>query len=167
MSDFAFDEALAEKTGRLLGHLEDLGFSGEVQLTSHLGQFCLAQNEVQRLILADDQRSALDCDQLGHSLEFSTQVSERLSVPFSRLLREYSEGPLRLSLVALDASESQPLHDYPSATSPAVEWNHVALQNNRVEIILQPEAFKPEAGVAAVNASPSSGQLSVSRAGLR
>ncbi len=134
----SFDAQLADTTAELMTYLGEMGFSGTVTLTSHLGQFCLmidAQGEYQ---IAPPQASALDCDRIGHPLETSTRVNERLSVPFSRLYREHGNGdPLNLVLEALNGSESVPVTDYPSSNATAAEWNQIARINNRVVIELE------------------------------
>lgn len=142
-ADYAFSERLADKVGTLLEHLEALGFNGEVRLTSHLGEFCRTRDATQRLELAASDIAASACDDTGHPLALSTRISERLSVPFSRLMRDYAQGPVRVELIALDASESEPRYDYPVGVSTAGAWNRIAALNNRVEIELRPAGTVP------------------------
>lgn len=134
----AFNEQLVDTTVELMGYLDELGFAGAISLASHLGQFCLVADQQGQYQLAPAELSALDCDHIGHPLESSTRVSDRLSVSFARLYQDYGESePVNLELDALSASESLDVVAYPSSSASAGEWNHAARLNNRVEIRLR------------------------------
>jgi len=139
MNDNAFSDALREKTEELVARLERFGFKGAVQLTSHLGQFCLMINDTGGYYLAPPEVPASQCDYTGHVLENSTYASDRLSVPFARFYQSREDSPVRVTLVALDASESEPIEAYPSGDVSAGEWNAVARRNNRVVFDLIPD----------------------------
>ena len=130
---------MAENMRDLVGYLERMSFQGEVRLTSHLGRFCLEIDDQGGYQLADPETTVVECDYVGHSMETSTRVNERLSVPFSRLYREYGEGEIRIGLVALSGPESNAWLEYPDASVTVAQWNDVAYKNNRVEVELIPD----------------------------
>ena len=136
MTDPAFSGHLARRVSQLRSHLRDIGFSGDVELTSHLGQFCLMVDESGNYQKAPPEMTMLDCDYVGHVLEETRYVSDRLSVEFSRLLTEQPLDLPRLRLLALDGQESLPVMDYPDSNATAGEWNAVARLNNRVHVRL-------------------------------
>lgn len=115
--DLAFNASAADMVDELLARLGDTGFRGVVALQSHLGRFYLNIN---------DQ-------------DYSTRVSDRLSVPFARIYRRFSEGPIQLELEALNGSETVILAPYPDSYATAGEWNQAAKLNNRIVIRLTSE----------------------------
>ena len=131
-----FSPQLADKIRSLVAHLERIGFSGEIRLTSHLGRFCLREDGGGNYLMASADAGMIDCDRVGHPLDGSTYVSDRLSVEFADLLLDDPAPGITLNLVALDDAQSQPYIDYPDAGATAGEWNAVALLNNRVEVEL-------------------------------
>jgi len=137
MREPAFSAELAEKVGSLIPYLQDMGFTGEMTLTSHLGRFCLVVDEVGEYQSAPGDMPMLDCHYNGHVLEDNRYASDRLSVEFSRLLRLREGQAPTLELVALDAPASVEIHPYPGTTATAGEWNERARLNNRVEISFQ------------------------------
>lgn len=130
----ALSPALADKTEQLVSYLDNLSFLGDVVLTSHLGRFCLNIDEAGTYTLAPDDLPMIECDYIGHPLDNSSRVTDRLSVPFSRLYTAQLDADVEVVLVALDGSESSEIVEYPPTTALAGEWNTIAEINNRVEI---------------------------------
>ncbi len=130
----AFGDELARRLDELLPHIENLGFRGQVVLTSHVGNFCLTVDDAGNYRQAAAATPLDRCDYFGHVLEDNDYVSERLSVEFSRLLQRWEDRTPDLRLVALTAAESQPLQAYPNDADNAGEWNAVARRNNRVVV---------------------------------
>ncbi len=138
MYEWAFSDALANKLQGMLDHLENLGFQGEIKLTSHLGRFCLQVDDNGTYVLANEDLLAANCDYSGHVLDHSSFVTDRLGPEFAKLI-ERVNGGVQLNLVALYASDSTPRVPYPPGTARAGDWNAVARQNNRVEVELIPQ----------------------------
>ncbi|MDG2278359.1 MAG: response regulator [Pseudomonadales bacterium] len=132
----AFGLELHNKMTDLLGHLQTLGFVGRVVLTSFVGKFCLDYDDIGGYQLAAPDKPVLECDYIGHPEENSIRVSDRLSVPFSRLYTDQLDKQVRLELVVLNEVESTERIAYPASTVSADQWNAVAFKNNRVEIDL-------------------------------
>ena len=134
MYEDAFGDELARRLDELLPHVEQLGFQGQLVLTSHLGNFCLAVDDVGTYRQATAQTPLDGCDYIGHVLEDNDYVSERLSMQFARMMQRWEGRTPALRLVALSAAESQPLLTYPVDADTAGEWNAVARLNNRVVV---------------------------------
>jgi CheY-like chemotaxis protein len=134
MTEPAFSEDLAQLVSEVRSHLREMGFEGAVELTSHLGKFCLMVDEAGNYQMAPSDLPMLSCDYVGHVLEDTRYVSDRLSVEFSRLLAAQPAHLARLRLLALDAQESLPVIEYPDSNATAGEWNTVARINNRVHV---------------------------------
>jgi hypothetical protein len=137
--ELAFNAGAANTVDELLTPLADTGFRGAVSLQSHLGRFCLNVDEQSGHALAPPDSPASSCDYLGHDQDYSSRVSDRLSVPFARIYRRFSDGPIRLELEALDGSEKVELVPYPDNSATAGEWNQAAKLNNRIVIRLTSE----------------------------
>jgi len=132
----AFGDALASRVVGLAPRLQRMNFTGTLKLTSHLGKFCLSVSETGTYQLADPNANVLDCDYVGHLLDNSAYVSERLSPLFAQLLPQFEQGDIQIELVALDARDSVQGSPYPSTDVSAAEWNLAAQRNNRVDVEL-------------------------------
>ena len=130
----AFNESLALKLRTFIEQLEQMGFAGELRLTSHLGEFCMVPDAYGNLQLAAPDTPVSECGVLGHPLSTSSYVSDRLTVPFAQLLRAEANGGIQLELVALDLADSTTATSYPTLSAFASTWNDIAARNNRVEI---------------------------------
>ena len=139
LGENAFGARLAEKVSAFVPFLEEAGFQGEIRLSSHLGRFCMRVNSSGSYELADPASAASECEIVGHPLDDSDYVSDRLSVAFSNLLLNDPAPGIRLNLIALDGQDSSSGWDYPGAGSSAGQWNLAALFNNRVEVELLPD----------------------------
>ncbi|NKB98518.1 MAG: response regulator [Pseudomonadales bacterium] len=134
LAEPSFGIALRNKMTDLVGHLNDLDFAGRVVLTSFVGKFCLDYDGGGGYQLASPEKLVLECDYIGHPEENSSRVSDRLTVPFSRLYTDQLDEDVRIELVALNGIESTERVEYPQRTASAGEWNAAAYTNNRVEI---------------------------------
>jgi CheY-like chemotaxis protein len=130
----AFSGALAQRLMDVLPFLSEMGFAGQVVLTSHLGRFCLSIDESGQYQLAPADLPMLSCDYVGHIHEDNSYVSDRLSVEFAQFLAERDGMVPKIVLQALDSvSSTEPL-EYPNSVATAGQWNAVAQANNRVEV---------------------------------
>jgi CheY-like chemotaxis protein len=137
------DERLAlveELTERLIG----LGFSGQVLVETHVGDFCMADGGADGFELAAPETRAADCARIGFSGSEAAQLGMRQSVAFANFVNvseERTDGQIRF--VVMTHGNAEPLLQYPAATDvSAGTWNGVALANNRVEIRLMPDGFR-------------------------
>jgi CheY-like chemotaxis protein len=125
----------------LVSRLSALGFTGVVQLDSHLGEFCLTGNEVDGYTLPPADLPATECTLVGHPLQQLPSLGSRQSITFANFL---ATSPLvnnsAISIDLIPHLYSRPLADYPPqhAEVTAYEWNRIATRNNRVEVTLVP-----------------------------
>ena len=134
----AFGAELAQRLRGVLPHLQNLGFKGEIRLTSHLGKFCLALNEQGSYDLAAADTPVSQCAHLGHILDLSNFPEDRMAEEFSNLV-EANIPSLQIQLVALYVNESNAATPYPQISANAEHWNAAAQENNRVEVELIPQ----------------------------
>jgi hypothetical protein len=125
----------------LVSRLQAVGFKGVVQLHSHLGEFCLAGNEVDGYTLASPDLPVRDCATFAHPLQQLPSLGERQSIAFANFLATsplVNGGGIRIEIISHQFSKPQ--LDYPSRDSDitAYEWNRIAAANNRVEVALVP-----------------------------
>ena len=125
----------------LVSRLSALGFSGVIQLDSHLGEFCLSGNEVDGFILPPADLPSTECTLIGHPLQELPSLGSRQSIAFANFL---ATSPLvnnsGISIELIPHLYSRPLAEYPPQHEDitAYEWNRIAARNNRVEITLVP-----------------------------
>jgi CheY-like chemotaxis protein len=125
----------------LISRLNDLGFKGVVRLESHLGEYCLSDNEVDGFTLAPGDLPVSDCSRYGHPLQQLPQLGERQSIAFANFLATsplVNDSDIRIEIIA--HGYDRPHLKYPSRASdlPAREWNRIAAANNRIDVILAP-----------------------------
>jgi CheY-like chemotaxis protein len=139
--ELPFDDARAEDVRALLERLVALGFNGRVRIESHLGEFCLVNNDSGNYVLAPSDLPIEACTMVGHPLDNSTTVIERQSVGFAEFLRSsplLNASAIRVELVAYDRAHSLARVPVPPDISTAGAWNRIAQQNNRLEFVLIP-----------------------------
>ena len=136
------DERLAlveELTERLI----TLGFSGQVLIETHVGDFCMLDGGADGLELAAPEMPAANCARIGYSSSEAAQLGMRQSVAFANFVNvseERTDGQIRFVVMTL--GNTDPVLQYPATTDvSAGTWNDVALANNRVEIRLMPDGF--------------------------
>ena len=125
----------------LVSRLSALGFTGIVQLDSHLGEFCLTGNDVDGYVLAAPDLPVTECALISHPLQQLPSLGERQSIAFANFLATsplLKNGDISIELVP--HLYSRPLINYPPQHSSisAFEWNRIAATNNRVNITLIP-----------------------------
>ena len=127
----------------LITRLKALGYTGTVQLHSHLGEFCLIGDEVNGYTLPPPGLPVTDCAMVGHPLQQLPSLGERQSIAFANFL---ATSPLLqnsgINVELVSHQYSRPRAPYPPRHPDvtAYEWNRIGAANNRVEIILLPEA---------------------------
>jgi CheY-like chemotaxis protein len=142
ISEEAYSDRRLTIIQELITRLQALGFTGTVQLHSHLGEFCLAGDEVTGYTLAPPDLPVTDCTLIGHPLQQLPSLGERQSIAFANFLATsplLNNNGIRIELVP--HLYSRPLISYPPQHQDvnAFEWNRIAAANNRVEVALLPD----------------------------
>jgi CheY-like chemotaxis protein len=142
VNEEAFSDRRLAIVYELVTRLHALGFRGVVQLDSHLGEFCLAGDDVEGYTLAPPDLPVTECVLLGHPLQQLPLLGERQSIAFANFLATsplVNEGDISIEIVS--HQYSQPLVNYPlrDSSMTAYEWNRIASANNRVEVALLPD----------------------------
>ena len=146
---YAFQELpLGDKRLGLVEELSSrliaLGFSGEVLVETHVGDFCMMDGGADGLELATPEMRVADCTKIGFESSEAEQLGLRQSVAFANFVNvaeERTDGQIRYTVVS--RGNSQPLIAYPASMDVlAATWNEIALANNRVQITLLPDGFQ-------------------------
>ena len=125
----------------LVSRLAALGYSGIVQLDSHLGEFCLNGTDVDGYTLPPADQPVTECTLVGHPLQDLPSLGSRQSIAFANFL---ATSPLvnnsGIDVELVPHLYSRPLVSYPPQHEDitAFEWNRIAGRNNRVEVTLIP-----------------------------
>ncbi|MGI9330716.1 MAG: response regulator [Gammaproteobacteria bacterium] len=126
----------------LVQRLLSVGFTGTIEVASHMGDFCYRSGGGGELEPAPGNTPVPDCDQVGLPRAAAQQAASRQSVAFANYLAALENQDLSPVRVIVDSfGNSQPRYTYPIVTqgTTAGEWNSIARRNNRVEIRLVPE----------------------------
>jgi len=123
----------------VLAQLRELGFSGQVQIDLHVGDFCLTRAGTADFVLADAGMPVTLCDQPGLASAAEVDIGGQQSVAFANFMlssEQQTSGQIRFNVVSLGSSE--PLVDYPMAETDisAGAWNTIAAKNHRIQVTL-------------------------------
>lgn len=143
---YAFDELplgdsrLALLEG-LVQHLLDMGFSGQIVMETHVGNFCMVGGGPASFELAPPLLIAGQCQQIGFASTDAYEMGLQQSVAFANFVNTVdveSGGTIQVSIFS--RGNAEPLVPYPT-TTPGISadfWNEIAAQNSRVEISIDP-----------------------------
>lgn len=118
-----------------------MGFSGQVRVESHVGDFCMiaAGGGLQA---ATSDMAASQCDAIGYGTTTAYEMGLGQSVAFANFVNrslEQTNGRIRYEVVSM--GNTQPLLPYPNSLAgvTASDWNQIAAANNRVIVSLFPD----------------------------
>lgn len=136
------DDARLPTFEDLLAQLLDLGFTGQVRIETHVGDFCLTHSGAGTYVPATTGFTVNQCDLLGIAADEALEQGRQQSIAFANFINntlQQTGGQIRFEVVSLGISE--PLVGYPAAdgATTATEWNAVALQNNRIHVTIYPD----------------------------
>ena len=126
----------------LVAQLLELGFTGQVQVEAHVGNFCATPGGAGAYELAAAGLTVGQCELLGLTAEEALKQSGQQSIAFANFINntlQQTDGQIRINVVPLGNSE--PLIAYPivNAGFSADDWNAVAMQNNRINVTIYPD----------------------------
>lgn len=134
------DSRLALLEG-LVQRLLDIGFSGQIVLQTHVGDFCMVGGVSDSYDLAPPTVMTGQCEQIGFESTEAYDMGLQQSVAFANFVNtveEESGGTIQISIFS--RGNNEPVIPYPTET-PGITagfWNEIAAQNNRVEISIEP-----------------------------
>ena len=136
-----FDEQLGTKLVKLADNLYEMGFIGVVNITSHLGKFCVNSDSLGAAVMPAAETLISSCDIMEPSPSYAESLGLERTPEFNNALEEiqsrYGSG-IKFQLAT--AGTQQTLVSYPTPDEGllASEWNEVAAQNQRVDITINP-----------------------------
>ena len=136
-----FNKNLAGLLTSTAEKLHTAGFKGAINLTSHLGEFCLISNDAGDPELPVEEQTLSECTINGVTEQQAEIIGLEKTVQFDNFIaifeRQYDDN-LRITLTS--AGLSTPSVHYPEKNpeDSAVKWNNIAQQNQRVVIEFMP-----------------------------
>jgi CheY-like chemotaxis protein len=130
-----------ERLRELISDLKTRGFKGKINVETHTGEFCLTGNGFEGYSLANDDLAFKRCDLVGNPFDESMTAPQRQSLGFANLLSSLRGPSFDFVSVEVHHRGRQPVVPYPDDDQErltAGEWNRAAIQNNRVDFILEP-----------------------------
>ena len=134
-----FGDARLEVIDRLVGELRATGFTGVVQLNSHVGDFCYVQTDDGSWSPGAADLSISSCDKFGLGAENALAQSAKQSVAFANYVAALDgDKSAEINIIVNPLGNSNPILAYPERSSDGTvgEWNRIAQQNNRVQVML-------------------------------
>jgi CheY-like chemotaxis protein len=129
-------ERSMQKILAIVAPLNAAAFRGEIQVIAHTGNFCLQSNATgERIIPAAD--TPIDQCQI---IEPVTTTEQMMTAEFRDFIANMNDSKDNSFYIAVRSQRgSQPLANYPNVDAgiTAGEWNAIAQQNRRVEIMLK------------------------------
>ena len=146
--DIPFGDARLDVIERLVGTLRAVGFTGVVQLNSHVGDFCYVQTDDGGWMPGAADLLISNCDKFGLGAENALVQSAQQSVAFANYVAALDgDESAIIRIVVNPLGDTSPVLIYPerSPGSTAGEWNRIAQQNNRVQVLLLADvAIEPQ-----------------------
>jgi CheY-like chemotaxis protein len=136
-----------ERLRELISDLKARGFKGKINVETHTGEFCLTGNGFEGYSLANDDLAFKRCDLVGNPFDESMTAPQRQSLGFANLLSSLRGPSFDFVSVQVHHRGRQPVVPYPDDDQErltAGEWNRAAIQNNRVDFILEPNEAMAE-----------------------
>ena len=126
---------------QLSRHLDAIGFEGQVQVETYVGEYCLVFGE-QGYVLAPESMPATACDLRSLSDVEGLSMSERLSVAMAEFMAsDETRSGGRIRYEVIPRGTANPLRNYAVVVDniSAGDWNHIANANNRINVTLLPD----------------------------
>ncbi len=126
----------------LVERLKEAGFTGTLKLQGHAGQFCLLASSGGWRV-ADSATPIVNCDVKGFFNKQDARISSaRQSAEFRAMLGSpaIAGSGIRVQIEGLGDEGRSADYPTPEKVSTAGEWNAVAALNNRISVVLVPDA---------------------------
>ncbi len=146
---YDFDELpLGDRRRRLFAEMSErlleIGFSGVLQVESHVGDFCMIAAGPSSYVLPPPDMDAAACNEIGFGNDASIDLGLRQSVGFANFVNvsgAQTQGRIRFEIVSVGNAE--PAVRYPDSFTglSAGDWNEIAAANNRVLVSILPDAL--------------------------
>ncbi len=137
-----FDDQRRLMLEQIVRVLQLTGVGAEIELRTHVGEFCRIYADTGKAALPDPTLPIEQCDIIGYEPGEAQALASSQSLDFRLFVEKLnsSGGPISIKLVPVGVFE--PLAPYPADSDIplAGDWNRIAARNQRVEMILRPEA---------------------------
>lgn len=137
--EIALNDRRATVLLELAANLRAIGFTGIIEYSVHVGQFCMVMSEQGTLVPAADDLTVAECAQLGWPDQEALVLAERQTLAFANAVAEVNgRGATGLVVEILPRGQRFPLVPYPPIGPDilAGEWNRRAAASHRVELRL-------------------------------
>ena len=124
-----------QKISAITEPLNAAAFNGEVQVVAHTGRFCLQRNASGEFIVPAADTPIDQCQ----IIEPATTIKQMMTTEFSNFISELNNDDSGFQITVDSRYNDQPSVNYPDIESDttAGEWNAIAQQNRRVEIVFK------------------------------
>ncbi len=138
--EIPFDADRKSNLEQLVRVLQLAEVGAEIELRTHVGEFCRVYADTGRAVLPDPTLPIEQCDIIGYEPGEAQALASSQSLDFRHFVERLNgdAGPITIKLVPVGVFE--PLAAYPGDTDipQAGDWNRIAARNQRVEMTLRP-----------------------------
>lgn len=141
--EVALNDARLPNIEALIKRALKANFKGKIILQTHAGSFCLNINQMGNYKLAEAEISIGSCDFIGNFMQLDDSVTSHQSLSFVNFLSDAeSLNKQGIVIEVISLSRQIELSEYPKRTAKimADEWNQAAQLNNRITVVLEPDA---------------------------
>ncbi len=142
--EVALNDKRLENIEELINKAVEANYKGRIILQTHAGVFCLNIDHLGNYQLADKTISMANCEFIGNYIQLNDESTSHQSLSFVNFLSDTDSLNLQgIELEAISLSRRVELSKYPARSSQttAEKWNQAAQLNNRITIMLEPDAI--------------------------
>ena len=131
---------LSDKEMQLLANLllslNAVGYTGNLEILVHSGNFCVVPNQEGKLVLPPSDAPIVDCQILESNTDLESLVISQLREFVNEINADPSSS---FTVTVVNWGSALPLEQYPDADElvSAGIWNEIAQQNQRIEFVFR------------------------------
>jgi hypothetical protein len=120
----------------LLLSLDAIGYTGNLEILVHSGNFCVVTNQEGKYVLPSEELPIVDCQINETNVDLEGLVVTQLR----DFVGEINAGvENKFNVIVVNWGSTQPLEQYPNTKDlvSAGTWNEIAQRNQRIEIVFR------------------------------
>ena len=136
-----FGNKALKTLSNLIQKLEKTEFNGTVKLIGHSGKFCFKESSTNDLGLANAGLPITECKINDASIQPEATFTEIQSIEFNHYLSsllDETSGNIKIEIENKNFENPIKAYPLPETLQTAGEWNEIARQNNRLEVVIIP-----------------------------
>jgi len=142
-NEIALNEKRLPNIEELIKRAIDAKFKGRIILQTHAGNFCLNIDQMGNYKLANEKLSIENCEFIGNYIQPDDESMSHQSLSFVNFLSDtdlLNQQGIVIEVISLTRKIELSKYPQRSPKTTADKWNQAAQLNNRITVMLEPEA---------------------------